>query len=202
MKNHYQTLGLTPQASHEEIKKAYFDLAKKYHPDAGDAAEVRKFHELTEAYKTLTDKELRQAYDLSLKSGLEQIDHVEEELTQKNPADPLFSKQKRESYRDEELREFHQNRFKKAVFRVILLSIIFSLLGAFFGILLEHPTLITGTAGLLIGLSLSIRKNFDLSSFFPSAKQQKKLKLLLWFAMTVGILYFVGLILFSILSSG
>jgi len=75
-------------------------------------------------------------------------------------------------------------------------------LGAFLGLLLEHPTILTGLAGLLIGLSLSIRKNFELASFFPSLKQQKKLSAFLWSIMGLGILYFVGLILFSILSSG
>lgn len=53
--NHYLTLGVTPGSSQEEIKAAYFELCKKYHPDKNDGSEesARLFRNISEAYKVL-----------------------------------------------------------------------------------------------------------------------------------------------------
>lgn len=53
-KNPYTVLGLTPLASEEEIKMAYFKLAKLYHPDI-DPKYAEKFKEINEAYQILKD---------------------------------------------------------------------------------------------------------------------------------------------------
>ncbi len=66
IKNYYKILGISPEASEEEIKKAYRQLAKKYHPDTGSGDEVEKFLEINEAFKTLIDKTKRQEYDRQL----------------------------------------------------------------------------------------------------------------------------------------
>ncbi len=63
-KDYYQVLGLTPAASDKEIKDAYRRLARKCHPDKV-AGKDDKIRALNEAYKTLIDKALRQAYDES-----------------------------------------------------------------------------------------------------------------------------------------
>ncbi|MCE0452471.1 MULTISPECIES: J domain-containing protein [Brevibacillus] len=65
MKNYYEILGLTKQASTNDIKKAYRQLAKQHHPDvnAGSSESERIFKEITEAYQTLQDPALREAYD-------------------------------------------------------------------------------------------------------------------------------------------
>lgn len=65
MKNYYAILGLTRQASQNDIKKAYRQLAKQHHPDvnAGSSESERLFKEITEAYQTLQDPALREAYD-------------------------------------------------------------------------------------------------------------------------------------------
>lgn len=60
-KDYYQVLGVSKNASQEEIKKAYYKLAHKYHPDKGGDKE--KMKEINEAYQTLSDKEKRAQYD-------------------------------------------------------------------------------------------------------------------------------------------
>lgn len=72
---YYQQLGISPQASLDEIKTAYRNRARQVHPDSlpADTPEVlrqlaqREFLQLQRAYRVLSDSQQRQAYDLSLK---------------------------------------------------------------------------------------------------------------------------------------
>lgn len=61
MKDYYQILGIKKDASSEDIKKAYYKLAHKYHPDKG--GDEKKFKEVNEAYQVLSNKEKRGQYD-------------------------------------------------------------------------------------------------------------------------------------------
>ncbi len=61
----YEVMGVSRNASDDEIKKAYRKLAKKYHPDLNpnDKAAEAKFKEVNEAYEVLSDKNKRARYD-------------------------------------------------------------------------------------------------------------------------------------------
>jgi len=63
-KNYYKILGLKKSASEKEIKKAFREKAKLYHPDKNDSPDAEaEFRELVEAYEILTDEKKRQSYD-------------------------------------------------------------------------------------------------------------------------------------------
>ena len=64
-RDYYEVLGVEKNADDAAIKKAYRNLAKKYHPDVnpGDAEAEKKFKEASEAYAVLSDPEKRHQYD-------------------------------------------------------------------------------------------------------------------------------------------
>ncbi len=64
--SYYGVLGVDPSASAQQIRQAYRDLSKQYHPDTTElpaAIATSKFQELNEAYATLSNPERRQTYD-------------------------------------------------------------------------------------------------------------------------------------------
>ena len=67
MKNYYDILGVTEDASKDTIRKAFKEIAKKEHPDRG--GDESKFKEANEAYDTLKDSKKRQEYDTVRKFG-------------------------------------------------------------------------------------------------------------------------------------
>ncbi|CAO2834438.1 unnamed protein product [Amaranthus hypochondriacus] len=70
-RNYYDVLGVSKDASRDEIRKAFHGLAKKYHPDTNknNPSAKRKFQEIRDAYETLRDSKKRAQYDMSLKVG-------------------------------------------------------------------------------------------------------------------------------------
>ncbi len=64
-KEYYDTLGVSRTATQKDIKTAYRQLARKFHPDAnkGDKTSEEKFKEIAEAYEVLKDPEKRKRYD-------------------------------------------------------------------------------------------------------------------------------------------
>lgn len=65
MKDYYYFLGITEEASDEDIKKAYRKLSLKYHPDKNDndAFFANRFREIQEAYEILSDTDKRRTYN-------------------------------------------------------------------------------------------------------------------------------------------
>ncbi|KMQ61721.1 molecular chaperone DnaJ [Chryseobacterium sp. BLS98] len=70
MKDYYYFLGISPDASEEDIKKAYRKLSLKYHPDKNDNDDffAGRFREIQEAYEILSDSGKRRTYDQNLES--------------------------------------------------------------------------------------------------------------------------------------
>lgn len=61
---YYDRLGISKDASQDEIKKAYRKMSKKYHPDINkEPGAEEKYKEVQEAYETLSDEQKRAAYD-------------------------------------------------------------------------------------------------------------------------------------------
>jgi curved DNA-binding protein CbpA len=81
MSDYYSVLGISRDATLDEVRKAFIDLAKKKHPDVqsdnedrNDATQV--FAHMTVAYRTLKDPDKRREYDYKLSSGLTEMDDM------------------------------------------------------------------------------------------------------------------------------
>ncbi len=71
IKDYYEILGINKESSESQIKTAYRDLAKKYHPDKnpGNKEAEKKFKEITEAYEVLSNTQKRKQYDQFREGG-------------------------------------------------------------------------------------------------------------------------------------
>ena len=72
-RDYYEVLGIEKNASDDDVKKAFRQMARKYHPDLNpnDSEAEAKFKEVNEAYEVLSDKEKRAKYDQFGHSGVD-----------------------------------------------------------------------------------------------------------------------------------
>ncbi len=121
MKNYYEILEVSENASQEVIEKAYKILAKKYHPDIQPQDKIywaeNKFKEITIAYKTLSNDKLRNEYNLEIGLGnnlYSQYDNLYDENEKlKREVHSLKFENESEKYKrkkeKEEQKEFRRN---------------------------------------------------------------------------------------------
>ena len=122
-KDYYQILGIPNSATEEEIKKAYRNLAKIYHPDVNigktkHEPNVEKFRDLAEAYAVLSNKTLRLDYDLRNKNypdiiyNKEKMKNMADSVPQRNEAGNIIRsapmKGSYAEYRLEKLKEIRK----------------------------------------------------------------------------------------------
>jgi hypothetical protein len=92
--NYYATMGLLPEATSDEIRKAYRRLALQWHPDRnpGDPRAPERFREISEAYAVLIDPSKRREYDRARQAGApDEFRHSREDLFRDLFANPTAS---------------------------------------------------------------------------------------------------------------
>lgn len=91
IKNYYQILGVPKNATPKDIKSAYYEKAKSYHPDANrQTSGSLKFQEISEAYEILSDDAKRRAYDSTSRSRFsEEIPRPDDRTRWSGPREPI-----------------------------------------------------------------------------------------------------------------
>lgn len=128
-KNHYQILGLDPDVDQAEVRRAYFRLMRKYHPDRfmteknPESREHLKeiFRTLTRAYETLADPDSRSEYDLAIPEFTGAAEKEEDEVlgamleTEQAPEPlPTANPEMAKSFYDSAIDDFQQERYESA----------------------------------------------------------------------------------------
>ncbi|MBU1683727.1 DnaJ domain-containing protein [Patescibacteria group bacterium] len=197
MNNLYKILGIDKEASPEEVKKAYFVMAKKYHPDSADESEIQKFYEVSEAYQILSDKEERRAYDLTLEGG-----KIEKILVEEPPSHPTIHKDEEsepgadEVFRKKEAHRFRRKIFLQGVFRVIGFSLLLMGAGYILSFILEGIWYLGLISGFILGFVWSINSNFDVKSFIISPRRLLFFRLIEWILFIAALGYFLFILIF------
>lgn len=193
MKDHYHILGIEKNASFDEIKKAYFMMAKKHHPDSGNKSEVEQFYQITEAYQLLSDKEKRKEYDLSI-DNKQKVEGLFDNTSYKSNVYKSNSNVNSTSRR-KEAESFYRSQLIHGFALVNGFALISSGIGYIFSLIFGGSWYLGVIVGFLLGFIWSLHRNFDLSSFINSQKKQKIFNYLSWVLFGIGVLYFLILLI-------
>ena len=80
MRDYYDVLGVAPDAGADEIKRAYRQLAKRYHPDISGEDRTASFREVSRAYDVLGDPARRRTYDAALREAAQGVNWLRDEV--------------------------------------------------------------------------------------------------------------------------
>ena len=84
-KTHYDTLKVLPNATHNEIKSAYYKLTLQYHPDKNKSASAREmFQDISNAYEVIGNYQSRKQYDRSIAVKYGNINQMQRPQTMNN----------------------------------------------------------------------------------------------------------------------
>jgi curved DNA-binding protein CbpA len=105
--DYYRLLGVDPKARHADVRKAFYAIAAKFHPDRNRNADPRVqralydiFKRLNESYRVLGDPQKRATYDEGLRSGeVRFVQDMRRNKGPRNPEDSIQSPQARQFYR-------------------------------------------------------------------------------------------------------
>lgn len=121
IKNHYETLGVNPNADKQTIKKAYRKLALEFHPDRNKSPDAHeKFIEINEAYLILYDDEARLRYDreyqyhFAIKEEPKTEYSERTEKQQKSTSQEFGKERTYQRYEDEDLNKWSKNAREQA----------------------------------------------------------------------------------------
>jgi hypothetical protein len=181
--NYYQTLGVAETATQEEVKKAYRQLARQFHPDVTQTDEAEKlFKEVNRAYDVLSDPLKRADLDAAL--------HPAEETP------PSDTSQSQAAPTEETGSSFSRVSASAVVFLVIALALEFFLRWLFPGISISAPWLyLLGLAlGLIFGLMWGVDNNLDISGILGSTVWGRFYTFLRSIIFTLTFTYFLSLI--------
>lgn len=157
--NYYERLGLRPNASVQDIRRAYRDLSKLYHPDTTElesAIAIPKFQAINEAYATLSSPEKRLTYDYQ--NGFSRLSVMQSFMESDRSASAVNSSAKANKY--------SSSAYLNPTDRPLSA-------GEFFALFILGITFI---ACLLLVVTLSLTKSdaivTDLNAFYPKAPAQ------------------------------
>lgn len=203
MQNFYEILGVGRHADAREIKRAYFLMAKKYHPDSGDQKEVKKFYEITQAYKKLSNPEERRIYDLSLGTEGAVFYQVASSAAPRPHTHPRSRATHGQDagFRARETARFRRQRFFQAIAKVLISTLVAGVAGNTLGLILAATPAISVAAGAIFGFFWSINRSFDLTTFIAGHAARR---FAFWGSrslMTTSVLYFVAVFVYNLLAS-
>ena len=193
-KNYYEILNISSDATPAQIKRAYYSLAKKYHPDVNPKM-AHVFCNINEAYETLIDPHKRAEYDLSLNSTNDTVE--EETVFNQTESDYYYSNGKYYQNIDNEpmfyiLRDFDKYKMENvwgAIAKRNLFILYFATIASF---IIWLATLTNRTAK-LFKKSIILKKRTKLKSinFLMDCIKENELLLYFYWFLTISIISIV-----------